>query len=260
MEAPAGRELGGSATVQSCDHNNGHQAWFLKTSKSRWPKAVQKTLSKKCQAWFYTKDTHQLQSFLSLCLAVDLNGPAPKPGYQDYRTDTAPQAGNQICSLNSKWNTLESNWTILLCQKQKTLLCSFLRWGKVSKMLKVFWRCKALDRSSRVGWQPAVLGQYTCFSVATISNAFARGDLEYNFFTSESYVWKILHENLCWNSSKQKICFLARCRSKFYQTSGLLTWVRVLGSTPHLFRWTCNGHWQQQFLYDKSSGRLQDLP
>lgn len=67
VEAPAGRELGGSPTVQSCDHSNGHQAWF------------------------YTRDTHQLQSFLSLCLAVDLNGPAPQPGYQDYRTDTGPQ-------------------------------------------------------------------------------------------------------------------------------------------------------------------------
>lgn len=67
VEAPKGRALGGSATVQSCDHNNGHQAWF------------------------YHRDTHVLQSFLSLCLAVDLNGPVSQQKFHDYRSDTGPQ-------------------------------------------------------------------------------------------------------------------------------------------------------------------------
>ena len=33
----------------------------------------------------------------------------------------------------------------------------------------------------------------------------------------------------------------------------------TLPFTPHLLRWTCNGHWQQQFLYDHSSGTIIGL-
>ena len=41
VEAPAGRELGGSPTVQSCDHSNGHQA--------EWRSAVRSLCCLLCQ-------------------------------------------------------------------------------------------------------------------------------------------------------------------------------------------------------------------
>lgn len=130
------------------------------------------------QAWFYTRDTHQLQSFLSLCLAVDLNGPAPQPGYQDYRTDTGPQAGEtpQVLSdvviscakdgrqrRDSYWNSLsEMTRRLWISKLRLELNCHYHE----SPQVKDHPTNDIFCRSSRAGWQAAVQGRCICRSVA----------------------------------------------------------------------------------------------
>lgn len=154
-----------------------------------------------------------LQSFLSLCLAADLNGPVSQKQFHDYRSDTGPQVGEwgelfgRLECHEAMFDVDVSHFKILMYEM------FWVRKGKLSDVA----------RSFKAGLHLVVQPQCMCY--LAMSNLIL--------------------------TTKMKQGFEVQNFPAFWDDIDLLYIMDAFKRGP---RWTCNGHWQQQFQYTPGTG------